>query len=63
MLAFDSIADALLWRPHGVIVATDTGRHLTDVEPWLTGGAVVLVEKPLARACYESLGFEQEPEL
>lgn len=46
--AFDDLPAALASRPDGAIVATDTGRHVSDALACLGAGCEVLVEKPLA---------------
>ena len=46
--ALERIEQALAQRPTGVLIATDSGRHVADALQALAAGCHVLVEKPLA---------------
>jgi predicted dehydrogenase len=46
--AFSEVSEAEKFAPMGVVIATDTGRHVSDALPWVERGCDVLVEKPLA---------------
>jgi len=51
---FNTVEDALAFKPDGVIVANPTSLHVSGVLPFLEAGIKALIEKPIAHTAEEA---------
>lgn len=59
ILEFNTLEEALAFKPDGVVVANPTSLHIDSALPFLRSGCKILIEKPISHSSEEALKIRQ----